>query len=438
MPHFRLLIAFATLVSISSFLFLNIQQMGAGRGYALIAISVVLSVIVLLASRKLRAQISFRYPHLFILFFISYFLGNLIITSLDFNIVRANSVGTDSGVIFFTVLGLLVSMALSSLINMQSDPRSKSLVNYGTLIFILSSVIWQLLIFENYHSSIRDDLFLIANDGGLYQRPANFMLMQGLICSSLVISTSVYNQQKDRMISLASASGCGVFLLLAALTAQIIGSNSGLVSSLCLLILLVGVTYVSFDQKFVHGLRRVSLRGLLVGWLGLKVLKFTAASAVVGIILIILALRYFNVDPKQFRIFGFGSGEITSINSRIEILTSNFEVHFAYSPVFGNAMVDTITTGEGSYVHSLLSILTHLGIVGAILFALFVTSMFKEFGTSRNTLTPPFPTYHAYKLLRVLCLLMVLFLALISTFFTWAPLWFSFGMISLGFRPSWR
>ena len=66
------------------------------------------------------------------------------------------------------------------------------------------------------------------------------------------------------------------------------------------------------------------------------------------------------------------------MDSRVELLT-NFIIHFSNSPLFGNIIVDRLTTGEGTYIHSFMgTIFTHLGLLGASIFIIYLYLSIKE------------------------------------------------------------
>ena len=140
-------------------------------------------------------------------------------------------------------------------------------------------------------------------------------------------------------------------------------------------------------------------------------------------------LAYTNLSIEQFRIFGFSQRSlIYPLLARIDLFEQNFLIQFAYSPVFGNLRVDDLTTGSGSFAHSLISILSHLGIVGGTLFCLYISSLYRELKKA-----PPFSAWFYTDsdlgVFRIILGLLILGYALVGTFFTWMPLWFSLGLL---------
>ena len=98
-------------------------------------------------------------------------------------------------------------------------------------------------------------------------------------------------------------------------------------------------------------------------------------------------------------------------------------------------IVDKITTGEGSYIHSLLSIITHLGIIGSFIFILFLSTLYSNlrFSGTISNLQDHIYNNKIYLIYRILTVTTVIVYCLFSSFFTWLPLWFAFGFFGLNF-----
>ena len=114
-------------------------------------------------------------------------------------------------------------------------------------------------------------------------------------------------------------------------------------------------------------------------------------------------LDYGNVDSLL---------DTPSIASRLEILSDCASRQFALGPIAGDLAAEFRTCGDGHYLHSLLSIQTHLGLVGTLSFGLAVFwGLFTLWRQPR------------FRLLRLPALL-VLGVGLIGAYFTWMPFWF--------------
>jgi hypothetical protein len=278
---------------------------------------------------------------------------------------------------------------------------------------------------------VRNDLFLIKIQEGYYQRPGNFLFMQFMIICSLVALLSCFQVYAQKWIIFVSL----ILLLLNALSsmvlAQLIGSNSGFYSIAGFTFMLFSYLYVSSKPGLEYGMQGIGFKTIFFGWIGKRLLISLFIISILFFIIISLIIDKFQSVGNLFRFTGFGSNTIISITSRYEIFFSNFVEHFNYNPIFGNSQVDVLTTGEGTYLHSIFSILTHHGLIGFFLFSCFIFQMYKEISKTyvgRDTLYND----NRYSIFRILSLGLVLIYALLIAFYTWMPLWFAIGL--LGFR----
>ena len=85
---------------------------------------------------------------------------------------------------------------------------------------------------------------------------------------------------------------------------------------------------------------------------------------------------------------------------------------------------------ETQYVHSLLSLLTHLGVFGTTLFAFLIYFIYRDIeklGKIQNVIN------FEYQLLRLLMITLIIIFSMAMAFITWIPLWFTFGLFSISF-----
>lgn len=116
---------------------------------------------------------------------------------------------------------------------------------------------------------------------------------------------------------------------------------------------------------------------------------------------------------------GGGSVEIasSSISSRGEILANYGVAQLSVNPIFGDLGAEIVTGTPGSYLHSLLSIQTHLGLVGSVLMLGFLTSRIRRLVTDAHDTV-------------VIAFIIVTFtVAALATFFSWLPFWFTLGLL---------
>jgi hypothetical protein len=403
-----------------AFFAVNVWEMEDGGGYVFLLIMFIMGVLEFIFSFKSIASAKINKSVAWIVVFIIYEAINLIIDYDNFLIVKAQIFGTTSGLLFFIIFGYCASVKYKRLIHLYRSENNKKFLFVSILLYLMINLIVYSFIFQNYLAGIREDVFLIKDQIGSYQRPANFMLVQFIINSFLL--ALVISENKFKILSYAAI---GIHILTAILfsaLAQLIGSNLGFLSVL-------GFCLLYFNYLFVF--RRV----LISKNLRLEVLIFKLKKRYIhnlALLLIVcltssmLLAEYAIVDFSQYRFSGFGSGEISSIESRLYILKNNFVDQFTYSPIFGNTQVDVLTSGEGTYVHSIISLLTHVGLIGFFLFMNILISLLKE----------SFPQHHDenffyyLNFLKIMTLMFMVMVCLFATFYTWPPLIFMMGFAS--------
>ena len=104
-------------------------------------------------------------------------------------------------------------------------------------------------------------------------------------------------------------------------------------------------------------------------------------------------------------------------------------VQFMYSPMFGNMEVHKITDVQ-NYPHSLLSIVTHLGITGFLFFLLVLFYVYHDIYRIDKTKLDIYTNYN-YSLLRFFIVSAMIVITMITTFFVWMPFWFCLGLFGV-------
>jgi hypothetical protein len=107
-----------------------------------------------------------------------------------------------------------------------------------------------------------------------------------------------------------------------------------------------------------------------------------------------------------------------SIASRLEILDGCAGQQFALGPLAGDLAAEFKTCGDGHYLHSLMSIQTHLGLVGTCLFLVpLLRAVYLV--RARADYEPVGPV-----------LTILLLTGLVAAHFTWMPFWFVMGLVA--------
>lgn len=440
MQWFRLTLAASSCLFLILYLLENIASFGKGVSFQLFIASTLCAILLLLSSYKYFDFLKIRASHCFLFIFFLYVFFNIVFDSLSFEELKKISIGTTNGMLFSYIAGSIVSVSLVII----HDLSRKKLNIYRTSIFLLFiacllAFILSFITLGAKLSEIRADVFLITEQNGFYQRSAAFMFMLFLLLSTWFVSVFLINNKKTPLTSLtlllsfALLFGLAVLLML---TSQLIGSNSGFVTIGGFLMVLV--TYIliyKMDINLLNKLKYLKLRSILFSKISIHILLIVFSFLLVSLSLLVYFLDDIGINIESFRIMGFGEGKITSVDSRIDLLMSNFITHFLYSPILGNSMVDSLTTGTGTYVHSSLSVLTHHGIVGFTLFVLFLYFSYRDVAlvnakpTKYNMLS-----LRGYKLYQLFTFFTVIVFALFSAFFTWMPFWFCIGLCVISFK----
>ncbi len=144
------------------------------------------------------------------------------------------------------------------------------------------------------------------------------------------------------------------------------------------------------------------------------------------IILIILFVSFRNYMPP-IRILHYNlNEEYNPMDERLKSFKDNFIPQFSVNPVVGNMEADTIISGKGTLMHSfILSMMTHIGIIGVTLFFLYFIYALFEFYRDLYYINDYRNICH--KLFILLLTIFVFFMANISSSLSWNPIWFVFG-----------
>jgi hypothetical protein len=281
---------------------------------------------------------------------------------------------------------------------------------------------------------MRSDLFLIAipQDREMYQ-------LFGVYLTIALVVTYVILVAHRNLPSWSTIAGGVLWMTAAAGIAmasfflcQMAGSN---LAATMMALIGIGIGLYAIVESW--------LRGSATGrWRALCMLAVCLAAA--GLFLA-LAL---NVAPM--RIFGFskvtvgdfgrgisiveGSGAgsgvrlaASSIESRSAIFSDIGLQHLLHSPVFGDLGVEHVIVHESGYIHSLVSVQSHLGAIGSVLLLLVLIERFVALFRSRGHVVVKVAAGP------------IMLMAIIGTFFTWPMFWFLLGgLFAVRGEPSGR
>jgi hypothetical protein len=353
-------------------------------------------------------------------------------------------VGSDAGILYHLLLGFLSAAPIAYAI--EKGYEFKRSTNFFKILIGIFLIICTIDSFDLMRIAIeksRDDLFLVETGDNMYQWPGDLLSMRALILTML----SVY------LISLFDRDGnlffrkLGKFLILSMQTAQfgalvfysqVLGSNKAVLIILSCWLSLIAVLIASrIVRRKISNVKSFSI-GIfsLMCW---TLLRTAGLTFLIGGLLILIAIKL-NFPFDKFRIFGFGTGEISSLQSRLDLIVEGFFLQFSISPFFGNAAADYLTLGEGRYIHSTVAYaLTHTGIVGFLILASFVIIVLIEQKFDLIKRENGEENYNVdnwqMKLIALMMFLMILIIGIVSSSLIWGMAWFGIGLFLASWSP---
>lgn len=428
-----LLVDMLTMTCFSLFLFANVKVITSGVGYEYLGSTVMLAFVPIFFRSKAKSNNS---STIALLIFLGYFVLKLFIDVEDLEYIKEVTLGTTGGIIFAILIGMIMSFVISDIyFRMREQGWVARLGIYCISGYSIAVLLLARSAYDIHYADVRPDMFLIAHQEGGYQRPGNFIFIQFMISSTMFVMANYfacYLGYFTRKLVLVL-----IFCMYIALAqksmmlAQLIGSNSGFVTVAYFLIMTL---------LYLNGNRRVSQKKIPLTFKNIFLKIFGGKIFIICIIMVSIFyftvplgnMELFGIDTSTMRVTNFGEGKMDSLESRNKLFSDNFIEHLAYNPVFGNAEVEKYTTGIGTYIHSILSILTHFGLVGFILFIVLLWQMYVKIAYS-NSREEYLSGNKSYSLFRLMAIGLVLIYATVSAFYTWMPLWFTLGFFGLFF-----
>lgn len=353
-------IAFAQILMLTAYLTLNILNVGAG-GTA----KPLLSGFLVLSGVNLFLAFSQGYSalrmHFFVfLLFVTWLSLRVLVDLQDVEYLKEVTVGTTSGILLFFLVGSFARQGLNDIILAERVVWLRSLL----ILFLLASF----RVFLDFSGALldRDDIFFMEGVEGDYQRPGNFMIISFVMYSFVFLVFSAHPDTKKIFSFFLWFFVYTLIMSLVLISSQMIGSNT---ATACVLVVYL-ITAVSSFLFFNKILRNKYVAGrLILPWSKLvfkKIFKYSVAVLFFGMAAAFVSLKASGFDLQKTRIFGFGTGENTSVSSRWEILQVAGLDQIGYSPVFGNVDVARLTTGDaGRTLHSFIpNVMAELGLVG--------------------------------------------------------------------------
>jgi hypothetical protein len=429
MKIIKITLSFLILFSLGAFISENLKVLDEGGGYIFLLFAIL--SFSMLALINFSCFLKIRMSLILLFIFVLYLTFNYAFDTLDMAKIKAVTLGTTGGVVFAILLGVMSTFSIVNIFDADNSRSTHKLVIIP-LVFIYSLVIlfFSIEAFQFYLSTIRSDLFLIDGGDGLYQRPAALMLIQFMISTSLITAVLIKGYKATLLHTIIVLLLC-VNAIVYMVLSQLLGSNSGLASIAGFLVMFLSFIFIVSSKESKKFILKVNLKSIVLGWIGKKVIFGITLALFTMVSFFTYLLFLLDMKMTDLRIFGFSSGTSSSVDSRLAILQKNYVEQLSYNPIFGHTQADALTTGEGSYAHSLISIFSHLGLIGGILFSFLLLFMYREI--ARSYMNYSLYDSPKFRLFRLFSLGLVLLYALLTAFITWMPLWFAIGAFGISF-----
>lgn len=448
MKYIYLLLSISALLLFDFYLKSNIVEYYAGSVNLMLLVVVFAIGVVLFVSRLAFSEYLFVRPSFaFLGLFLCYFIFRVVVDTASMDLLKSYGFATSGGIVLYFCMGVLVSNFLKkNYRNAISSAFFGKIYVLSLTIFSLMSLFSLIFVYVALSPNLRDDIYLLSGPVGLYQRPGNFLvigfLIYSLLCMQAVLIAGGFKGVLLRCLPVILIFSYVTYFSVSLLISQMLGSNNAAIVIFALGVIIFLLVFISRSKKFRFGLetKRLNFSSLFFGFVGRKIFLGAFMGLVVSMLFVYFASFYLGIELAETRLGGFGSGEIpVSVSSRLELL-GNFFTHFSFSPLYGNIIVDDLTTG-GGYVHSfLLSILTHMGLVGFFLVVAYIVNMYIDLmkvndlccGSSNQKFSES--VYRLYSLMTISVMLVI---SCFANFFVNAGTWFAIGLFFTGvyFKP---
>jgi hypothetical protein len=387
------LFPYLSIITFLAYFLSNINSNGISSGKYLLISALSLSIISYAFNiERLNKKIYIPLFLLISLFYIYVFYLSLF-TRPDLSATINSLFDSNGGALYTFLIGIFLSSSLSCVLNPERGKAD------WCWIFIFSAVVFSLgyFLFEALSYGFKETAILSINqDHDGYQRMGTMTIIINLILGVALIN-NFEKTKKGRILLLLYC----IYSVLAATLSILSLSNSGfitnivlMISSLCIIVYLYkgnkNQIFLSFYCKYT-------------------------LYAMFFVVLLIIALFITESGVSRLRLFDMSNN--SSFLSRYNLLKSNFWEQFSINPFWGNMHSDVLVNGtSGEYVHSILSLFTHTGVVGAAIFSAIIATVYvKTVRLIRGN--------NPIGMFLNVNLSVLLFISLLSSFFNWVPLW---------------
>jgi len=425
-------VAWIGLLMLSVFLWTKISFSTQGTGWLYLpAFAVNVAIVTTLRLRSgVRLSLGLSAP--WVVLFGAWFLTRLLLDAESIADVLGYTIGYGEGIFFAYGLGVSTRVLLDAVGRSPSAPFRWV---FAMLLFAFNA--WSAMRVEETAlsaGSLHREYAFFDND--TYQLSGALAGVLAIVTASLLVRSS--DEPARGMARIAKwallLNAAATFAMMARLS-QLLGSNAGLAFIVPIAVLSIATAWVGVRPPTMNALARGTqcLRSFLRALASVCATAVLLAAACAGAI--VFAVANGVIDITRYRAFGFEESSLynPSVDSRLRILAENFPKHLVHSPFFGHFFVDRITTGDGTYVHGLVAVLPHLGIVGAILFITMLVGIGAQL-RSQWRASRRGSREARFAMLAILLTAWVVGYMLLTTFFTNVILWMSLGLFAPALR----
>ena len=375
-PNWIQVLSLAQILLLFFYLALNIINVGESGGAALpFLITFSLISVVVLFIQAINKTIAIHLSLFFFLLFIIWIALKVIIDLSDIQYLKQITISTTGGMLLFFFIGIFSRQALN-IIN-----KTKSSI-FSLKILLLTFLATSFSIFFSLQSRLleRVDIFYIEGVDGGYQRPGNFLIIYFIIVSFAYFSVCSHKSTKTRIGLTFWLIVYSVGFIAVLVSSQMFGSNTATANLAAIYLITVVLSLLGFNKKFRLAFLDNKISSLFSKIVIIRIIKYSLLSMITISIITLIIIQFTGFDIYKTRIFGYGSGDMVSIDSRSNIFRETGMDQLSYAPVLGNINVAKITTGDaGSYLHSFLpNIMSELGLFGLLMV---IITLFLVFST---------------------------------------------------------
>jgi hypothetical protein len=438
MINIKLLLSVLTLKLWLVYTFLNVQSfLEGGSGSVFLALLFFVNFLLLFFQFMNRETVKIRNSLILMIIFFMYFVFKIKFDGISNEEIKQLTFGTSSGIVISFLIG--ISFAISFQNFSKYIPVSKFFFKAGSYLIIFTTLLYLLLIgltFKSLATGLRVDKFLIEGDLN-YQRPAILMGIS-YVSYSVYFLYWIFTKKcyfgNSKLLNVIMGLLYVLIAIFQSILSQVIGSNSGVLTTLSSMFITMSMFLVIIQKNWILKNSHFKIS---------KIIKKGLIVALSFLFIGLLSIIYLGSEIiTNSRLMGFGGkNQMNSGSSRLENFQKNVVDHISYNPLLGDFNVQFLAGDSGGYIHSfLISIQTHLGIIGLILILIYLVFLVFEMKYANKIMFEMhlkkggFAVYFSYFL--ILIFIIFFLIANLTTFLHWMPMWFIFGFFTFSIRSN--